>query len=173
MRFGRRVMANLTYRDLCVDDFDAMHAIATQWSVVRQLGGWPWPANPEFTKSRCKPYGGNGFVWGICLDGTLVGSVAVTGKELGYMLHPDVAGRGIMGQATFDAMSHAMATTDHTYFDASYWHDNPASARVLAKLGFRPWQTRYEPSKARRIPLLCHHARLKRDDWHGLSKTPQ
>jgi hypothetical protein len=43
----------------------------------------------------------------------------------------------------------------------------------LAKLGFRHWQTRYEPSKARRIPLLCHHTRLKRDDWHGLSKAQQ
>ena len=166
-------MVKLTYRDLDADDFEAMHGLATQWQVVRQLGGWPWPASPEFTKSRCKTYGGKGFVWGICLNGSLVGSVAVTGRELGYMLHPAVAGRGVMGQATFDAMSYAMAVTDHAYFDASFWHDNPASGRVLAKLRFRHWQTRYEPSKARRIPLLCHHTRLKRDDWHGLSKAQQ
>lgn len=79
-------MVNLTYRDLGADDFEAMHCLATQWQVVRQLGGWPWPASPEFTKSRCKTYGGKGFVWGICLDGSLVGSVAVTGRELGCIL---------------------------------------------------------------------------------------
>jgi RimJ/RimL family protein N-acetyltransferase len=89
------------------------------------------------------------------------------------MLHPDFAGRGIMGQATFDTISHAMATTDHAYFDASYWHNNPASGRVLAKLGFRHWQTRYELSKARRIPLLTHYTRLTRDVLHGLSKASQ
>ncbi|MDG1862824.1 MAG: GNAT family N-acetyltransferase [Yoonia sp.] len=166
-------MANLTYRDLGPDDFTVMHAIATERSVVRQLGGWPWPPNPEFTKSRCKHFGGKGFVWGICLDGALVGSVAVTGRELGYMLHPSASGRGIMTQAAVHAINHAIATTDHAYFDASYWHDNPASGHVLAKLGFRHWQTRYEPSKARRIPLLCHYTRLQRADWHGLSKPPQ
>jgi len=150
-----------------------VHSIATKWDVVRQLGGWPWPANPEFTKSRCKPYSGNGFVWGICLDDALVGSVAVTGSELGYMLHPEMSGRGVMTKASRDAMSHAMNVTDHTFFEASYWHDNPASGRILSKLGFRLWQTRYEPSKARRLPLLCHHARLMRSDWHVLSKPSQ
>lgn len=173
MRFGRHVMANLTYRALGPDDFDALHRIASDWSVVRQLGGWPWPATPDFTKSRCKPYGGNGFVWGICVDGTLGGSVAVTDGELGYMLHPDFAGRGIMSQATTDALNHACTDYDFTEFHASAWHDNPASKRILEKLGFWHWQTQFVHAKARGFPVACHFMRMPRDKWDGLSKAAQ
>lgn len=154
-------MHDLTYRALCAQDFDAVHAAASDWSVVRQLASWPWPPNPDFTKSRCKPYGGNGFVWGICLDGDLVGTVAVTSGELGYTVHPKAAGRGIMSQAAKAALDHACAHYGMKFFEASVWHDNPASKRVLEKLGFFHWQTRYEPSIARGTPTLCHFVRSK------------
>lgn len=158
-------MHTLSYRTLGPDDFAALHAIACHWQVVRQLGSWPWPADPDFIKGRCKPYGGKGFVWAICLDGKVCGTVAVTGSELGYMLHPDFAGRGIMTQAARAALTHARRTRDVPCFHASVWHDNLASKRVLEKLGFIHWQTRFEPSKARGIPTLCHYLRLPQSDW--------
>ena len=37
-------MHNLSYRPMSSSDASALHKIASDWSVVRQLGGWPWPA---------------------------------------------------------------------------------------------------------------------------------
>lgn len=152
-------MADLTYRDLGPQDFDALHDIGSRWEVVRQLGGWPWPPQPEFTTSRCKPYAGDGFVWGICEGDTLLGSVAVTKGEIGYMLHPKAAGRGIMSVAVADVMKHARDAFGVTTFVASVWHDNPASKRVLEKHGLFHWQTAFVPSRARKVPTLCHFMR--------------
>ena len=77
-------MADLTYRDMRADDFADLHALVSYWSVTRQLGSWPWPAQTDFTKSRCRPCKGAGFVWAICLHDRLIGTLGVTGGNLGY-----------------------------------------------------------------------------------------
>ena len=161
-------MTHLSYRDLREDDFAAMHALMSDWSVVRQLGGWPWPSDAAFTRSRCRPYDGDGFVWAICIDDRLVGTLGVTNGDLGYVLSPRHHGSGIMTRACRHAVAHAFATTDRTYLTGSTWWDNPASYAVLAKLGFQHWQTRYTHAKARGLPTLVHHQRLLRSDWDRL-----
>ena len=88
-------MIDLCLRNLTPTDADDLHVIAAQWPVVRQLGGWPWPANLAFTASRSVPYTGQGFVWGVEAAGKIIGSVAVTRGELGYMIHQDYWQRGI------------------------------------------------------------------------------
>ncbi len=158
-------MPQLSYRDLNETDLDAIHAIGSHWSVVRQLGSWPWPPDRAFTQSRCKPYEGSGFVWAICLDGTVCGSVAVTGRELGYALDPSVANQGIMSQATHHAVEHAFSTMDIPCLNAGIWFDNAPSRRVLVKLGFQHWQSRFEHALARGFPVQSHYFRLQRADW--------
>ncbi len=158
-------MADLTYRSIRPGDFEDLHAIATQWSVVRQLGGWPWPPSADFTRGRSKPYEGEGFVWAICINDRLIGSIGVTGGDLGYMLNASHHGQGIMSEAARTAINHAFQTTDRDHLTASTWHDNPASYRVLQKLGFVHWQTRYIHAKARNIPTLVHQHRLTRTRW--------
>ena len=151
----------LTYRPLHADDFDALHAMASDFSIVRQLGRWPWPAQEAFTRSRCKPYAGAGFVWAVCEGARMIGTVAVTGGELGYMFAPDVHGRGIATKAARDAISHAFANYDVPAITASVWADNAGSAAVLRKCGFDHWQTSYERSPSR-LPTLTHYYRLPR-----------
>lgn len=158
-------MPDLTYRRLNEDDFDALHGVVSVWSVVRQLGRWPWPPEPAFTRSRCKPYEGNGFVWGVCRDGQLVGSIGVTDAEIGYMFGKDVHGAGIGTQAVRDAVAHAFAEYEWDTLKARTWHDNPASGAVLSKCGFQHWQTAYEASFVRRAPTLTHYFRLPRAQW--------
>ncbi len=165
-------MANLTYRNIGPDDVDAMHSIASHWTVVRQLGGWPWPADRAFTETRCKPYKGKGFVWAICLDDKLVGSIGGRG-DLGYMLHPSVHGQGIATRAAKAAISHAFDDIGYDRLRAATWYDNPQSGRVLAKCGFTHWQTRYERSKARGYPVITHHYRLTRATWERLRTASQ
>jgi 8-oxo-dGTP diphosphatase len=118
-------------------------------------------------------YGGDGFVWAICQDGKMIGSVAITGGELGYMLAPQAQGQGIMTRACMAAISHAFAAYDWPRLSASVWSDNAASASLLHNCGFRHWQTRYEHSVARRLPVLSHYYRLARSDWDGLRSAAQ
>jgi RimJ/RimL family protein N-acetyltransferase len=163
---------DLTYRSLNADDFVALHAMASEWSIVRQLGRWPWPAQAAFTRSRCKPFDGKGFVWAVCAEGRMIGTMAVTDGELGYMFATDVHGRGIATKAAQDAVTKAFADDEFPALQASVWEDNVASAAVLRKCGFCHWQTRYTQSPAR-LPTLVHQYRLTRDTWDRLRTAAQ
>jgi RimJ/RimL family protein N-acetyltransferase len=157
-------MVKTTYRFLTADDYADMHAMVSHWSVVRQLGRWPWPPEPDFTRGRCKPFKGQGFVWAVCIDDRVIGSMAVTRGELGYMFAPEVQGKGIATKSAKDAITKAFADYDWPSLNASVWWDNPGSAAVLRKCGFTHWQTHYTRSPAR-LPTLVHQYRLSRHTW--------
>jgi RimJ/RimL family protein N-acetyltransferase len=125
----------LTYRSLYATDAQALHDIVSHFEVVRQLASYPWPPESGFTRKRAQPYPGRGFVWGVFLEGHLVGTVAVTGDELGYMFAPQVWGRGFATEACKTAIAHAWQGRDHLI--AGVWADNAASISLLHKLGFR------------------------------------
>lgn len=165
-------MSELTYREIRTTDLPDLTALTSIWSVVRQLGSWPWPPEPDFIMARCKPYDDEGFVWAICQDDRLIGTVGVTKGDLGYNLLPDLHGQGIMSRAARIAVEHAFATQDGDVLTGSTWHDNHGSYRVLQKLGFEHWQTRYLHSKARGVPTLLHHQRLTRARWERLRRSP-
>lgn len=165
-------MVDVTYRPVKADDFSDLHRIASHWSVVRQLGRWPWPPDPAFTKSHCKPFQGNGFIWAVCIDDQLIGTMAATQGELGYKFAPQISGQGIATKATRDAIDTAFTKYDWPVLKASVWEDNPSSARVLQKCGFTHWQTRYTRSPTR-FPTLVHQYRLPRFDWDRLRTRTQ
>ncbi|WP_386682036.1 GNAT family N-acetyltransferase [Loktanella sp. R86503] len=164
-------MINLTLRPLALGDTDDLHVIAGQWAVVRQLGGWPWPANRAFTATRSVPYAGQGFVWGIETDGKIIGSVAVTRGELGYMIHQDYWRRGIGRTVVAAALDHAFDHDDCPVINASVWADNVGSARLLQSFGFTHWHSRFEQAIARGYPVMSHYYRLTRAARDGLRNT--
>lgn len=160
----------LVLRPLGPDDTDALHRIVSQWEVVRQLGGWPWPADRDFTRSRAVPYDGVGNIWAITLDGALIGSVGVNedkkaGAGIGYMLDPAYHGKGIMSEAVFAAVAYGFAQHDWDGLVASTWFDNPGSDTVLRKLGFVQTETTSEMSKARKVETELRNYTLSRADW--------
>ena len=165
-------MVEITYRFPNADDFPQIHAMVSHWSVVSQLGRWPWPPQEAFTLSRCKPYEGRGFVWAVCIDDRAVGTMAVTNGELGYMFSPEVHGKGIATQAARVAIAKAFDDYGWPVLKASVWEDNPASAAVLRKCGFTHWQTHYTRSPAR-LPTLVHQYSLTRAAWDRLRTAPQ
>lgn len=166
-------MDELSYRNVEPRDFGAMHDIVSHRSVVRQLGSWPWPADPAFTKRRAQTYKGDGFIWAICREDRLIGTVAVTGRDLGYYLHPNEQGQGIMTRAIDAALAHAFQTLNRQVINASAWFDNPASHALVRKAGFTHWQTHYEHSIARGYPMLVYQHRLSRNTWQALRGRAQ
>lgn len=163
--------ARLTLRPLGPDDFAALHDIVSDWQVVRQLGSWPWPPDPKFTRSRCGLAGdAPGFVFAIEQDGRMVGTVGLHESKLGvagigYSLHRSKHGSGIMTEAVFAALDHGFATYPWDQVEATVWHDNPASARILQKAGFTRGPDLTEHSVARGVETKMHSFTLSRGDY--------
>jgi RimJ/RimL family protein N-acetyltransferase len=63
-------------------------------------------------------------------------SNAVGDKELGYWIGKPYWGQGYATQAARAVLAEGFRTLDIPYIDAGYYADNPASGKVLAKLGF-------------------------------------
>ena len=161
--------ARLTYRDLQAFDAPALHELVSGWQVVRQLGSFPWPADPAFTATRATPYVGAGFAWGAFCDGVLIGTVAVTNGELGYMIAPAQWRKGFAGEACRHALAHAFDTLDVMEITAGVWADNAASRALLEKLGFEMAAPTYEMSKARGVIADGFDMMLTRAAWAASS----
>lgn len=56
--------------------------------------------------------------------------------EIGYWIGKDFWGKGYISEAAKGLLAEAFHTFDMPYIDAGYFADNPASGRVLEKLGF-------------------------------------
>jgi RimJ/RimL family protein N-acetyltransferase len=156
----------LSFRSLWPTDLDALHLVVSHFDVVRQLASYPWPPERGFTQTRAMPYPGIGFVWGAFLHGRLIGTVGVTGDELGYMFAPDCWGRGLATEACHLAVARAFVMgRDHLV--AGIWADNAASLGVLTKLGFVITGDDMGLNKARGVEVAGHRLRLGRSDWPG------
>lgn len=153
--------ARLTLRPGWPEDAIALTRAIAHEAVVTKLSRAPWPyvlgdAQMFLAQPRAPdiasflifddPAGTPRLVGGIGID---VRNEAGE-PELGYWFTPDVWGRGYAteaGRAVVQIARHAMGLQRLT---ASHFLDNPASSRVLEKLGFQP-SGRIEPcfSKAR------------------------
>lgn len=154
----------LTCRPLQTTDTDALHAIVSDWQVVRQLASYPWPPQRDFTLIRAQPYAGRGFVWGMFRDRDLIGTVAVIEDVLGYMFRPDTWGQGYATEACRLAIDAAFHTgRDHLV--AGVWAENTASLGLLAKLGFYKTGDDVSFNAARGVEMAGHWLRLDRAAW--------
>ena len=62
-------------------------------------------------------------------------------------------------------MLFAFEALDAEHVWAGWFHDNPASGHVLAKLGARHKGSKMRESRARGIKVLCHEMLLTRADF--------
>lgn len=147
------VTERLTLRRTRLEDLDALHALASDFEVVKQTSTWPWPPDRTFTATRAVPMapeigmGGPVFA-GDELVGMMGVSVADGTPGLGYMFARAHWGRGFateMGQAL---IAHCWARYDWPEITAAVLSGNPASARVLLKLGFGEGPAGTGPSAA-------------------------
>ncbi len=115
--------------------------------VVRNLARAPWPYALADAEAFLADFGGPEtprFV--ICAHAAgsvrIIGMVGVeplasAAHELGYWITPDAQGRGYATEAARGALAAAHALGIRRV-EAGHFVDNPASGRVLRKLGFVP-----------------------------------
>lgn len=136
----------LTLRPAWPEDAAAIAAAIGSEAVIRMLARVPLPytlADAEAFVTRPRGAEEPSFAIVAHEDGPrLVGGIGVHCEEdtaeLGYWLTPDVWGRGYATEAGRAVISMAQHALPLTRLKAWHFADNPASARVLAKLGFRP-----------------------------------
>lgn len=148
------VTARLRLRRAGAEDLDALHALASDYEVVKQTATWPWPPDRAFTARRAEPMatelglGGPVFA-GEVLVGMMGVHAAGEGAKLGYMFARAHWGKGYATEIGRALLAHAWAAYRWPWIEAAAFSDNPASARVLEKLGFVEGAGRLGPGAAR------------------------
>jgi len=94
------------------------------------------------------------------------------GWELGYWLGKPFWGHGYATEAGGRAVAWAFDDLKAEILNAGWFHDNPASGRVLTKLGFRPTGEEERSCVSRGGPVACHLVALDRATYMTRKMTP-
>ena len=146
----------LVLRPLRPADASRITDLVNDPRIYRMLSGVPAHQNVTQTLAWMSSHDARrtadtAHVFGIESGGTLVGVVSGDRERrplpfsIGYWLSPDCWGRGFMTEAA-TALVDWLKQRGESAFVAGYFADNPASGRVLSKLGFL---------KAGRMPKFC------------------
>lgn len=137
----------LTLRPGWIEDAPALEAAIAFPEVAFKLSRLPWPytrAHAEQWLARTVPHDEVTLLVFAHEPPALrlIGGVGIhpteTGRELGYWLTPSAWGRGYATEAGRAILGIARHAIGLRRLEAGHFVDNPASGRVLTKLGFRP-----------------------------------
>jgi 8-oxo-dGTP diphosphatase len=179
----------LKLRPLTESDVPALTVLTDDWEVTRHTAALPYPFTEHLARdfiaqtdrSRSQ---GRGLSLGVerTLDGALIGCVGwgpgimaadAHGPEsepgyraeLGYWFARDVWGQGFATEALARLLRHGFEDCAIGHVEAATHPHNPASRRVLEKLGFAAAGTRpVQIAGQTRDTIMPVHA-LTRDDW--------
>lgn len=160
--------ARLRLRRPDARDVPAIVRIVGQRDVAVRLSRVPHPYGPAEARFFLEEVVPGEWCWAITLagDDALIGVVGLTpdadpsGAELGFWLSPDHWGRGFMTEAARCVLSHAIETLRLTTITSGYFADNPASGRVLEKIGFVETGRAMRPCLARGHDVASVEMRL-------------
>ena len=163
-------------------DVPAIAALAGDWDVAKNLASMPHPYREDDARefvSRTQMKGASGEVFCFAIlrkaDEAFMGCSGLNLKdgrfELGYWFGKPFWGRGYATEAAKKVVSFAFRDLKATSLSAGWFHDNPASGRVLEKLGCRPDGAEPRHSLARGHSVYCHMAALTREQF-GRKKAP-
>lgn len=153
------------------EDARALHAAICDEGIVRNLARAPWPYRfrdaEDFLSRERDPLAPASLIF-LRGEGapTLVGGIGFAGDdeggiEFGYWIARPYWGRGIATEAGRAVIAHAREGLRLKRLDAGHFVDNPASGRVLAKLGFKPTgATRARYSTGRKAIVQCREFAL-------------
>jgi RimJ/RimL family protein N-acetyltransferase len=89
--------------------------------------------------------------------------------EFGYWIGVPYWGKGYATEAARQVTRFAFDTLRTKALKSRYMHDNPASGRVLTKLGFQHTHDAMEFSPVRGVDVLSHHLVLTRECFGNAS----
>jgi len=162
-------------------DIPVLVPLIGDFDVARNLSRVPYPypeaAAHEYI-ARCEKTraAGTDFNYAISRknDGAFIGCCGVhrkeTGFEFGYWLGKPFWGRGFASEAARRLASFAFEEMAVPCLIAGWFHDNPASGRVLAKLGCTPNGAEQRDCLARGHAVYCHNVILEREAFERTAR---
>ena len=176
----------LLLRPLRADDAASLHRLVNDWAVVRNLSRLPFPyprdlADDWISSTRRQIEAGTGYhlaITGPDEGAEMLGCIGLrldlaprTGN-LGYWVGRRFWGHGVATEAVARLARWALANLDLDRLEAHVALDNPASAAVLRRAGFREQGQGEEAFLARggRHPVLKFGA--TRDDLFPAPEVP-
>ena len=131
-----------------IEDAPALFRAIADEGIVRNLATAPWPYHPQDAESFLSRERSTAdastliFLRGeaepVLIGGMGFGRMEQGGVEFGYWLRRDHWGRGFATEAGRAFLAAARDSLRLRRIEAGHFLDNPASGRVLEKLGFRP-----------------------------------
>jgi ribosomal-protein-alanine N-acetyltransferase len=158
-------------------DIAAMVPLANDWDVAKNLGRLPHPYSAEdamaylanSTQGRAR---GDNFHFAITrkASGDFLGGCGLHLRpsghfEFGYWLGKPYWAKGYATEAALRLASYAFRELKIDRLMAGWYHDNPASGRVLAKLGCVPSGAEQRDCLARGHTVYCHVVTLTRETF--------
>jgi RimJ/RimL family protein N-acetyltransferase len=137
----------LTLRGLADTDAARLCEIQSNWNVTRMLRLATYPPDPQSIRSwllgHCGEWErGTAYRFAVLLDGDVIGcadidEIADGCGDLGYWLDEQFWGQGLASEAAGALLRFALDDLGLGRLRSGHAADNPASGRVLEKLGFR------------------------------------
>ncbi|MCL2429106.1 MAG: 8-oxo-dGTP diphosphatase MutT [Alphaproteobacteria bacterium] len=172
----------LRLRPLRPGDADELHRLVNDWAVTRMLAVVPFPyprslADEWITSTEAALADGTGYhlaITGREAEETLVGvvSLKIEAKTrtatLGYWVGQHFWGRGVATEAARRLARWGFANLHLDRLVADVATDNPASAAVLRRIGFRQTGDGRKPFLARATEVDVLQFEATRDDLFGV-----
>jgi ribosomal-protein-alanine N-acetyltransferase len=159
----------LELRPLHVADAPRLALLAGDYDVASMTGSIPHPYSEQMAAEwiASAQKGEEGVVFAISHTGVLIGCTGYRAKakdhaEMGYWLGKPFWGQGFATEAVEAVIRHAFEADGFDYLIAGHFSDNPASKRIIEKLGFEPLGTETRECAARGGEASCITYRLDR-----------
>lgn len=147
-RFPELRTARLRLREILPRDAPAWFALQSNPEVMRWYGADPMHELAQMQRliGDCAAWriSGTAIRWGIEFQGELIGSCGFARWNrawhncmLGYELAPAFQQRGLMQEALSSILTHGFAEMQLHRVVAEIHHQNPASLKLVQKLGFQ------------------------------------
>jgi RimJ/RimL family protein N-acetyltransferase len=132
----------LKLRAVTVADAPRIAALAGVWEVASMTGRIPYPYDEISARQWVTGLAEKDQVFGVDRDGALIGICGFTphedaSAELGYWIGRPYWGHGFATEAARALIGYGFTKARIRRFVCRHAVDNPASARVIEKLGFR------------------------------------
>jgi ribosomal-protein-alanine N-acetyltransferase len=160
----------LLLRAPAIADAARISLLAGDFEVASMTGTIPHPYSEEMAADWIRSHqdGEEGVAFAIDLGGDLIGCVGYRAydavhAEMGYWLGKPYWGFGFATEAARALIRHVFQTEGFDYLTCGHFRENPASARVIAKLGFEPSGEVLRDCAARGNKSRCVTYRLTRE----------
>jgi len=166
----------LVLRPLTKCDAPQIALLAGDWEVARMTDRIPYPYQEHDAMEWIDGLPPEEHVFAVDLDGTLIGLCGLREREqgaaeIGYWIGKPWWGAGYATEATTALLNYCFKERKIARLVCCHYFDNPASARVIEKLGFEKTGECRAWCQARRQDIPAVTYQLKRPRFGSLWRT--